>query len=122
MPSKGRRSGEVTAAAPTLTPAFDAALLARPLQRGLEVERFSQLSRRQAELAPTELDELYLFRLRRLTSRERRLQLAIERGNEEELRGTIADHERRLTELRALEELRREAGLSAGYEGDADVV
>jgi hypothetical protein len=123
MPSKaGRRRGEAGAtvvAAPVSTvppPSFDPALLARPLRRGYEVERFNQLARRQPELTPAESDELYAYRLRRLTARERGLQRAVISGSEEELRTAIGEQERRLAELRSLEELRRRADLPAGYE------
>ncbi len=127
MPSKaGRRRGEAgaTVAATPLSavpPSFDPALLARPLRRGSEVERFNQLARRQAELTPAESDELYAYRLRRLTARERGLQRALTSGSEEELRDAIAEQERRLAELRGLEELRRQAGLPAGYESDQEL-
>ena len=88
MPSKaGRRRGEAgsTVVAPPVSavppPSFDPALLARPLRRGYEVERFNQLARRQAELTPAESDELYAYRLRRLTARERGLQPALISGS-----------------------------------------
>jgi hypothetical protein len=102
-------------------PSFDPALLARPLRRGYEVERFNQLARRQAELTPAESDELYAYRLRRLTARERGLQRALISGSEEELRNAIAEQARRLAEVRGLEALRRQAGLPAGYEGDREL-
>src|SRR5438132_13490895 len=128
MPSKaGRRRGEAgatMAATPVSAvppPSFDPALLARPLRRGFELERFNQLARRQGELTPAESDELYAYRLRRLTARERGLQRALISGSEEELRNAIAEQERRLTEVRSLEELRQQAGLPAGYEGDREL-
>src|SRR5437660_1497542 len=116
MPSKaGRRRGEVGAAVVATPvsavppPNFDPAVLARPLRRGREVERFNQLARRQAELNPAESDELYAYRLRRLTARERELQRALIHGSEEELRNAIAVQERRLAEVGDLEALRRQA-------------
>src|SRR5919201_4455503 len=105
MPSKaGRRRGEAGAAvvAPPLSavppPSFDPALLARPLRRGYEVERSNELARRQAELSPAESDELYAYRLRRLTARERGLERALLSGGEQELRNAIREGERRLAE------------------------
>jgi hypothetical protein len=126
MPSKaGRRRSEVgpaVIATPVSAPppTFDPTLLARPLRRGYETERFNELFRRQAELSPTESDELYAYRLRRLTARERRLQRATG-GTEEQLRNAVGDYQRRLAEVRHLEELRRQTGLPAGYEGDLGV-
>jgi hypothetical protein len=43
--------------------------LNRSLQRSAEVDRFNELARRQNELTPEELDELYGHRLRQLESR-----------------------------------------------------
>src|ERR1700738_3802757 len=128
MPSKAgrRRAGRAPTegAEPTsgvAPPSFDPALLARPLRRGYEVERFNELARRQGDLMPAESDELYAYRLRRLTARERGLQRALISGSEEDLRNAIAEQERRLGELQGLEELRRQAGLPAGYEGDQEL-
>jgi hypothetical protein len=128
MPSKaGRRRGEAAATMVTTPvsavppPGLDPAVLGRPLRRGYEVERFNQLALRQTELTPAESDELYAYRLRRLTARERGLQRALISGSEEELRNAIVEQERRLTEVRGLEELRQQAGLPAGYEGDREL-
>ncbi len=92
--------------------------LARPLRRGHEVERFNELARRQEELTLDELDELYRYRLRRLQSRLRRLDRVRAADDEDAIRATLDDFEGRLQDLRRAEEVRRAAGLSAGYELD----
>lgn len=96
MPSKGGRR-EATANAITGPPVavhparmrsheeweaagFTAAELARPLRRGLDVGRFTELAAREDELAPAEAEELYAFRLRRVISRLRQLARAHTRG------------------------------------------
>src|SRR5947207_7780522 len=127
MPSKGGRRSAVTlgragAPANTLDAAalgLDPARLARPLRLGpgLEVERLRELAR-QEELTPSESDELYEYRLRRLGARERAVPRVVAEGNEEDLRDLIAGYRRRLRELRAFEEQRRQAGLPAGYAVD----
>jgi RimK-like ATP-grasp domain len=127
MPSKGgRRSGMAlgTAGAPanTLDAAalgIDPARLARPLRLGpgLEVERLRELAR-QDELSPAESDELYEYRLRRLAARQRALPRVVAEGNEQHLRELIDGYSRRLRELRAFEEQRRQTGLPAGYAVD----
>ncbi len=127
MPSKGgRRSNAVLAEVAAPPPAsldatalgLDPALIERPLHRGHEVERFRELAGRQAELNPAESDELYRYRLQRLAARERALERAAGGESEQELRGALDDHARRLRELRSFEEQRRQAGLQAGYAVD----
>jgi hypothetical protein len=134
MPSKGgRRQAAAQAAAGSLAEifssaaqappdwaalGFSAADLARPLRRGLEVERFSELARRQDELTPEELDELYRYRLRRLLARLRRLDRVRISENEEEIRAALDDLDARIEEVRGLEEMRQVVGLPGGYEID----
>src|ERR1700682_4747249 len=84
---------------------FSAADLARPLQRGVETERFSDLARRQDELNPEELDELYRYRLRRLQARLRRLDRERASEDEQEIRAALDDLDSRLGELRPLDEI-----------------
>ena len=97
---------------------FAAVDLARPLQRGAETERFSELARRQDELTPEELDELYRYRLRRLQARLRRLDRVSSSEDEEPIRAALDDLDSRLAEIQRLEEVRQAAGLPAGYEVD----
>jgi hypothetical protein len=97
---------------------FSAADLARPLQRGVETERFSDLARRQDELNPEELDELYRYRLRRLQARLRRLDRERASEDEEQIRAALDDLDARLAEVRHLDEIRQAAGQPAGYEVD----
>ena len=134
MPSKGGRRdaargvgagrlAEALNAAAQATPdwavlGFSAADLARPMQRGVETERFSELARRQDELTPVELDELYRCRLRRLQARLRRLDRVANSEDEDEIRAALDDLDVRLAELRRTEELRQAAGLPVGYEVD----
>jgi hypothetical protein len=88
MPSKGGSRQQAVAtgvaamagapiASPSTAPggvafALGAGDLERPLRRGVEVDRFNELTRRE-ELTPEESDELYGYRMRRLQSRLRRL-------------------------------------------------
>ena len=124
MPSKGGRRNagrSLPELAPTLAPhdlGLDAAILAMPLRRGLEVSRFNELSRRQDRLTAEESDELYRYRLRRLALRERRLERVGAGEDQGELRGAIADYSRRLRELRSFELSRQQAGLATGYAVD----
>jgi hypothetical protein len=97
---------------------FAAVDLARPLQRGAETERFTELARRQEELSPEELDELYRYRLRRLEARLRRLDRVRSSEDEDEIRAALDDADSRLAEIQPLEEVRQAAGLPAGYEVD----
>ncbi len=97
---------------------FSVADLARPLQRGSEVERFSELARRQDELTPEELDELYRYRLRRLQARLRRLDRVRATEDEDEIRTVLDDLDARIAEVQRMDELRQAAGLPAGYEVD----
>ena len=136
MPSKGGRN--TADANPTVGPpvvaassvvrsreewdaaGFSAAEIGRPLRRGIDVERFNELSAREGELLPEEADELYRFRLRRVESRLRQLSRARSRGDEEGLRTALADLESRLAELRQLEVERQRAGSAIGYELNLD--
>jgi RimK-like ATP-grasp domain len=134
MPSKGGRReavggvgtgglAEALSAAAQVPPdwvalGFSAADLARPLQRGVETERFSDLARRQDELNPEELDELYRYRLRRLQARLRRLDRVRASEDEEETRAALDDLDARLAEVRHLDEIRQAAGQPSGYEVD----
>ena len=134
MPSKGGRReaaggigagglAEALSAAAQAPPdwaalGFSAADLARPLQRGVETERFSDLARRQDELNPEELDELYRYRLRRLQARLRRLDRERASEDEEQIRAALDDFDARLAEVRHLDEIRQAAGQPAGYEVD----
>jgi len=97
---------------------FSAADLARPLQRGAETERFSELARRQDELTPEELDELFRYRLRRLQARLRRLDRVRATEDEEEIRTALDDLDARIDEVRRMDESRQAVGLPAGYEVD----
>lgn len=92
--------------------------LGRALRRGAEVDRFSELARRQDELSPQELDELYGYRLRRLQSRLRRLDRVRTSDDEETIHEALDDFEARLQELRRLEEARQAAGLSIADQVD----
>lgn len=135
MPSKGGRRASTTVAgsigadatatagtpwATSTTTAFtfSAAELARPLHRGLEVERFNELARRQEELAGEESNQLYLYRLRRLQTRLRRLDRVCITDDEEAIREALDDLDGRLRELRRFEESRQVAGLPTGHEVD----
>src|SRR5438105_9954525 len=134
MPSKGGRRQAATGAdagglaealsAVARVPAdwvalgFSAADIERPLRRGVETERFSELARRQDELTPDELDELYRYRLRRLQARLRRLDRVRASDDEEGIRTALEDTDARIAELQRLEELRQAAGMPAGYEVD----
>src|SRR5207248_8189786 len=134
MPSKGGRRQAATGAdagglaaalsAVARVPAdwvargFSAADIERPLQRGVETERFSELARRQDELTPEELDELYRYRLRRLQARLRRLDRVRTSEDEEAIRTALEDLDSRLAELDRLEQIRQAAGMPAGYEVD----
>jgi hypothetical protein len=93
---------------------FSAADLSRPLQRGVETERFSTLARRLDELNPEELDELYRYRLRRLQARLRRLDRERVSEDEEQIRAALDDFDARLAEVRHLDEIRQAAGQPAG--------
>lgn len=99
---------------------FSMAEIGRPLRRGIDVERFNELSARADELLPAEADELYQFRLRRIESRVRQLSRARSRGDEEGIRRALADLDSRLAELRQLEVERQNAGLAIGYELNLD--
>jgi len=92
--------------------------LARPLRRGLEVDRFNELVRRQDSLIPSESDELYRLRIRRLLARARRLERAVGGGEEPSVQEALADFRSRLDELAVLESIRRGAGLPTPYEVD----
>ncbi len=129
MPSKGGRpqlsSSDVAmiAGAPIATTApapvaftVSAAELARPLRRGVEVDRFNELARRQDELTAAELDELYRYRLRRLQARLRRLDRVGATGDEQAIREALDGIDGRLQELRRCEASRQAAGLATGYE------
>jgi len=86
--------------------------IGRALRRGAEVERFNELARRQDELSPDELDELYGYRLRRLQSRLRRLDRLRSSDDEEAIRAALDDLDVRIQELDRLEDARRTVGLS----------
>lgn len=137
MPSKGGRPSDN--AAPVLGPpvasrpapivrtraqwdaaGFTAAGMAQPLRRGVDVERFNDLSVRVERLAPEELEELYRYRLRRVNSRLRQLARARTRGNEAAIRSALEALDLRLEELRASEARRQDAGLATGYEIELD--
>ena len=110
-PPIGESSG--VAALPPTGPAFAIADedLIRSLRRGTEVDRFNELARRQEELSPEELDELYGYRLRRLQSRLRRLDRVREPDDEETIRAALDDLDARLHELRQLEAARQAAAV-----------
>lgn len=129
MPSKGGRPSDN--AAPVLGPpvasrpapivrtraqwdtaGFTAAGMAQPLRRGVDVERFNDLSVRVERLAPEELEELYRYRLRRVNSRLRQLARARTRGDEAAIRSALEALDLRLEELRASEARRQDAGLA----------
>ena len=136
MPSKGGRTtadtnptvGPPVVAAPPVVRSreewdasgFTAAEIARPLRRGIDVERFNELAAQEDELLPEEAEELYRFRLRRVESRLRQLSRARSRGADEGIRTALADLDSRLGELRQLEEERQSAGLAIGYELNLD--
>ena len=79
---------------------FTAAELARPLRRGVETHRLNELAAREDELPPDDAEELYRYRIRRVMSRLRQLARARTRGDEEAIRSTLEDLDRRLEELR----------------------
>jgi len=132
MPSKGGRSTRATnhavgppvVAGPAVvrtregwdTAGFTVAEIARPLRRGIDVERLNELAAREDGLVPEEAEELYRYRLRRVQSRLRLLARARTRGDEEGIRAALDDLDRRLAELHRLEEERQRAGLATGYE------
>lgn len=134
MPSKGGRDRTARNSARTMpvvsgpplmrsreewaSAGFVEAELARPLHRGIDTQRFNELAARQEQLTPEESDELYGYRLRRLTTRVRRLDRI--RGSEDEdaIRTALEDLDGRIEELRRFEELRNAAGLATGYEID----
>jgi len=137
MPSKGGRSSAVTN--PTVGPpvvtapprmsrsreewdaaGFTATELARPLRRGVDLERFNELAGREDGLPPEEAEELYRYRLRRVMSRLRQLARARTRNDEEGIRGALEDLDARVAELRRLEDERERAGLAVGYQLDLD--
>ena len=101
--------------------AFDAAELVRPLRRGLEVDRFNELARREQSLTTEESEELYRFRIRRLLTRGRQLERAMAAGNEDSIREAVGDFRGRLAELVDFESIRRRAGLSTEYAVDRTV-
>jgi hypothetical protein len=94
--------------------------LARPLQRGIEVERLNDLASRENQLLLDEAEELYRLRIRRLMSRLRQLSRARARGDEESLRAALQDLDGRLSELRRSEDARRRAGLPIDYPLELD--
>ena len=134
MPSKGGRRSDsripttslpVVAGPPVMrsreqwdAAGFTAAEMARPLRRGLDVERLNTLATRESELPPEESEELYGFRLRRVMSRLRQLARAQTRPDEEGIRTALDDLDARLEELRRLEADRQQAGFAVGYEID----
>ena len=132
MPSKGGRRSDspvvnvsVVGGPPVLrsreewdAAGFTVAEVARPLRRGLEVERFNGLAVREDQLTPEEAEDLYRLRLRRLQSRLRQLARARTSGDEVTIRTTLEDLDGRLAEVRAQEDRRTSAGLPAGYEID----
>ena len=107
MPSKGGRS--MTSTNPAVGPpvvmgpasvrtreewdaaGFSVAEIARPLRRGIDVERLSELATREDGLVPEEAEELYRYRLRRVQSRLRQLERARARGDEAGLRAALDD-------------------------------
>ena len=136
MPSKGGRSTTTTNPAVGLpvvagtavvrtreewdTAGFRVAEIARPLRRGIDVERLNELAVREDGLIPEESEELYRYRLRRVQSRLRQLARARSRGDEEGIRAALDDLDGRLAELHRLEEERQRAGLAIGYELELD--
>ncbi|MGI0128667.1 MAG: hypothetical protein ACREEC_00685, partial [Thermoplasmata archaeon] len=96
---------------------FSPAEIARSLRRGVEVDRFNELVRRQ-DLGDEEADELYRLRLRRVQSRLRQLERARGGGSEEAIRTALDDLDARLDELRTTEAARTAARLATGYELD----
>ena len=79
------------------------------LRRGDEVDRFNDLVRRQDSLTPDESDELYRFRVRRLLTAGRALEMPAY-ASEEGLRQNLDRYRRRLEALRAMESRRAEQG------------
>ena len=136
MPSKGGRSttstnhavGPPVVAGPAVVrtreewdaAGFAVAEIARPLRRGIDVERLNELVAREDGLVPEEAEELYRYRLRRVQSRLRLLARARTRGDEEGIRAALDDLDGRLAELHRLEEERQRAGLATGYELELD--
>lgn len=140
MPSKGGRSSTnavmASAVAESLPPPVPTTTVApapaasqtvfalaeeqlnRSLRRGIEVDRFNELARRQETLTTEELDELYGYRLRRLVSRLRRIDRVLNSGEEETIRAALDDLDERIEELRHVEEIRRAGGLSIADEPD----
>lgn len=132
MPSKGGR--RTTSTSPAFGPpvasqvqvlgsreewdaaGFTVAEIDRPLQRGVDVDRFNELSARADGLSPEEAEELYRFRLRRVASRLRQLARARSRDDEESIRAALAQLDARLADLHRQESGRRQAGLPVGYE------
>ena len=135
MPSKGgRRPATNEAGAPAIVSGppvtrsreqweaagFAAAEMARPLRRGVEVERLNDLTAREDELVPEDAEELYRFRIRRVMARLRQLGRARTRGDEGSIRSALSDLDERLAELRRLEDSRRQAGLACDYPLELD--
>ncbi|MHB8509427.1 MAG: ATP-grasp domain-containing protein [Candidatus Dormibacteria bacterium] len=90
------------------------------LQRGPEVDRFNELAARQESLTPEESDELYRYRLRRLQTTGRMLEVSLSR-TENELRDALDRHRRRLRALRDFEEIRGALGLPVEENVDREV-
>ena len=136
MPSKGGRRtttsnpavGPPVVAGPAVartreewdTAGFTVAEIARPLRRGIDVERLNELAAREDGLVPEEAEELYRYRLRRVQSRLRQLARARTRSDEEGIRAALDDLDGRLDELHRLEEERQHAGFATGYELELD--
>ena len=136
MPSKGGRRtttsnpavGPPVVAGPAVlrtregwdTAGFTVAEIARPLRRGIDVERLNELAAREDGLVPEEAEELYRYRLRRVQSRLRQLARARTRSDEEGIRAALDDLDGRLDELHRLEEERQRAGFATGYELELD--
>jgi len=99
---------------------FSVAELARPLRRGIDVERFNELAGREDQLSPEEAEELYRLRIRRVMSRLRQLSQARNRGDEESMRTALEDLDGRLAELGRIEDARRLAGLPIDYPLELD--
>jgi len=116
--SIGATSETVAEAVQASSADFLAGDLTQALRRGAEVQRFTELAVRQESLTPAESDELYRYRLRRLLTRVRRLERAMDGSDEAAIHDAMDDLQARLEELRTFETIRRQAGLFADYEVD----
>jgi len=95
---------------------FVSSQLAEPLGLVTDVPRFNELARRrQDELTPEELEELYRLRLRRAAAAARDVDRLLWSNDEARFEAAFVNLRDRLSQLRALERAREVAGLGGPY-------